>query len=139
MRASKRRVLVPLLLALVLALPAATGAEGDEGNRLKLKEVRYSPGGARDPFAIPDFEAAEAGASRTTVDLQQIRYVGLLRTSEGLVALVEDAAGEGYALHSGDPIRGGRVTRISNSAIEAWISLDGVRRALRVPIVKEGD
>jgi len=139
MRASKRRILVPLLLALVLALPAATGAEGDETGRLKLREVRYRPAGSRDPFAIPDFEATDTGASRVTVDLQQMRYVGLLRTDEGLVALVEDADGEGYVLHRGDRIRGGRVTRISKAAIEAWISMDGVRRAMRVPIVKEGD
>jgi len=115
----------------------ATGVEGDDG--LKLKSVGYEARLARDPFDIPDFDAANTSNATDELNLLVAQLVGLVHGPGGYIALVEDEGGEGYTLFEGDPVRGGRVTEIGDGYLIARVSINGMRQRVRLELAKEGD
>ena len=82
-------------------------------------EYSYNPVGKPDPFK-PFIQLTSRGGSRTAFtplqkfDISQLKLVAIISTSEGNIALVEDATGKGYFLKKGTWIgkNDGKVTRI---------------------------
>ena len=87
-------------------------------------EYSYNPAGKPDPFK-PFIQLASRGSSRTALtplqkfDISQLKLVAIISTSEGNIALVEDATGKGYFLKKGTWIgkNDGKVTKILKDAV----------------------
>ncbi|MCP4548991.1 MAG: hypothetical protein GY835_21255 [bacterium] len=126
-----------LTLSLLLLLPFSVLAE--EGTELQLKTVFYQPYIKHDPFAIPDFSKSTEPSDTGKLSLGNCKLVGIMMTDEGAIAMVEDAAGESYSLRKGDSILGGKISRIEDSTLEAWVRQDGLRKRIRLSLVEEGE
>lgn len=87
-------------------------------------EYSYNPAGKPDPFK-PFIQLASRGGSKTAVtplqkfDISQLKLVAIISTSEGNIALVEDATGKGYFLKKGTWIgkNDGKVTKILKDTV----------------------
>jgi Tfp pilus assembly protein PilP len=86
----------------------------------------YSPVGKRNPF-LPYLRVSKEGKQRDLgkvpplqrTDLSEFRYVGLLQTRKGAVALLETGDGKGYPVQVGARLgrEGGVVTKITSKEI----------------------
>ena len=87
----------------------------------------YDPRGKRDPFVsfIKVEERRKAGVDTAALpplqryDLGELKFVGVIWTKKGALALVEDAEGKGYSVTVGTRIgrSGGVVSRITGKEI----------------------
>ena len=103
----------------------ANAAEQKEPEKKEEAEYFYNPTGKPDPFK-PFVQLASRGGSRTVpatplqkFDISQLKLVAIITTSEGNIALVEDATGKGYFLKKGTWIgkNDGRVTKILKDTV----------------------
>ncbi len=100
------------------AVPAK-GDETKEPGKKEEAEYSYNPIGKPDPFK-PFIQLASREGLRKAVtplqrfDISQLKLVAIISTSQGNVALVEDATGKGYVLKKGTWIgkNDGKVTKI---------------------------
>jgi type IV pilus assembly protein PilP len=100
-------------------------AEKKEPEEKEEAEYSYNPAGKPDPFK-PFIQLGSRGGSRTgpltplqKFDISQLKLVAIITTSEGNIALVEDATGKGYFLKKGTWIgkNDGKVTKILKDAV----------------------
>jgi len=97
------------------ATPGATAAAVrplDPGAGRELPPLAYDAKGRRDPFA----PISLAGESRG-INVTAAKLVGIVRSSQGALALVEGPDGVGYILKSGDGLGNGRVTGITATTV----------------------
>jgi hypothetical protein len=98
------------------AAPAPPGAAAvrplDPGAGRVLPPLAYDAKGRRDPFA----PISLAGESRG-INVTAAKLVGVVRSAEGTLALVEGPDGVGYILKSGDGLGNGRVTGITATTV----------------------
>lgn len=103
--------------------PAKVG-EKKEPEKKEEAEYSYNPAGKPDPFK-PFVQSASRG-SRTApatplqkFDVSQLKLVAIITTSDGNIALVEDATGKGYFLKKGTWIgkNDGKVTKILKDTV----------------------
>ena len=100
------------------AAPATPGAPGaavrplDPGAGRELPPLAYDAKGRRDPF-VPISLAGESKGINVTA----AKLVGIVRSSQGALALVEGPDGVGYILRSGDGLGNGRVTGITATTV----------------------
>lgn len=102
-----------------VAAPAAPPAPGaaaarplDPGAGRALPPLAYDAKGRRDPFAPVSLASESKGINVTAAKL-----VGIVRSREGNLALVEGPDGVGYILKSGDGLGNGRVTGITATSV----------------------
>lgn len=87
-------------------------------------EYSYNPAGKPDPFK-PFIQLTSRGGSRTALtplqkfDISQLKLVAIISTSDGNIALVEDATGKGYFLKKGTWVgrNDGKVTKILKDTV----------------------
>ena len=88
-------------------------------------EYSYNPAGKPDPFK-PFIQLASRRGSRTAAvtplqkfDISQLKLVAIISTSDGNIALVEDATGKGYFLKKGTWVgrNDGKVTKILKDTV----------------------
>jgi type IV pilus assembly protein PilP len=100
-------------------------AEKKEPEKKQEAEYSYNPAGKPDPFK-PFIQLASRGGSRTApatplqrFDISQLRLVAIICSSQGNIALVEDATGKGYFLKKGTWIgkNDGRVIKILRDTV----------------------
>ncbi len=100
-------------------------AEKKEPEKMEEAEYSYNPAGKPDPFK-PFIQLASRGGSRTApatplqkFDISQLKLVAIITTSEGNIALVEDATGKGYFLKKGTWVgrNDGKVTKILKDTV----------------------
>ena len=97
----------------------ARAAEKKEPEKKEEAEYSYNPTGKPDPFS-PFIQLASREGLRKALtplqkfDISQLKLVAIISTSQGNVALVEDATGKGYVLKKGTWIgkNDGKVTKI---------------------------
>ena len=77
-----------------------------------LPPMAYDAKGRRDPF-VPVSLAAESKG----INVSAAKLVGIVRASQGTMALVEGPDGVGYILRNGDGLGNGRVTSITASTV----------------------
>jgi len=100
------------------AAPATPGAPGaavrplDPGAGRELPPLAYDAKGRRDPFVPISLTGESKGINVTAAKL-----VGIVRSSQGALALVEGPDGVGYILRSGDGLGNGRVTGITATTV----------------------
>jgi type IV pilus assembly protein PilP len=86
-------------------------AEKKESEKKEEAEYTYDPTGKPDPFkSFIRITAAKEHSRRVPLtplqkyEISQLNLVAIIATSEGNIALVEDATGKGYLLRKGTPI-----------------------------------
>jgi len=84
----------------------------------------YSSRGKKDPFKPESLEGEEE-----LLNVSEAKLLGIIKTDEGNVALLQDRRGVGYVLKEGDRVRNGRVVRIeSDRVIFATVDFGFTRR-----------
>jgi hypothetical protein len=84
----------------------------DPGAGRELPPLAYDAKGRRDPFVPISLTGESKGINVTAAKL-----VGIVRSSQGALALVEGPDGVGYILRSGDGLGNGRVTGITATTV----------------------
>jgi hypothetical protein len=106
----------PAPAAAPAAPPAAPGAATvrplDPGAGRALPPLAYDSKGRRDPFAPVSIARENRGINVTAAKL-----VGIVRSAQGALALVEGPDGVGYVLRNGDGLGNGRVTAITATTV----------------------
>jgi type IV pilus assembly protein PilP len=99
-------------------------AETKEPEKKGEVEYSYNPIGKPDPFRPFIQLASREGLRKAVTPLQrfeisQLKLVAIISTSQGNVALVEDATGKGYVLKKGTPIgkNDGKVVKIQQDRV----------------------
>lgn len=89
----------------------------NSGSSGKSAEVR----GKRDPFASIIHAQSDGGSGcsngKRCLEVQQIILKGVVKSPEGMVAMVENQRQRSYFLHERDPIFNGEVIRITKDSI----------------------
>jgi len=102
----------PAAAAATPGTPAAAVRPLDPGAGRELPPLAYDAKGRRDPFAPISLVGESRGINVTAAKL-----VGIVRSSQGALALVEGPDGVGYILRSGDGLGNGRVTGITATTV----------------------
>lgn len=99
-------------------------ADKKDPEKKEEAEYSYNPAGKPDPFK-PFVQLASRGSKTGPAtplqkfDISQLKLVAIISTSEGNIALVEDATGKGYFLKKGTWVgkNDGKVTKILKDAV----------------------
>ena len=84
----------------------------DPGAGRPLPPMAYDAKGRRDPF-VPVSLAAESKG----INVSAAKLVGIVRSPQGALALVEGPDGVGYVLRNGNGLGNGRVTSITATTV----------------------
>jgi type IV pilus assembly protein PilP len=123
----------PAAPATVTTTTAGTAATTTTGNvQQTLQEIleepstadtyRYDPQGRRDPFQslIGPKQVLQPGQRPPGVPgflVDELKLQGVLKTRQGLVAMVNAPDNKGYLIRVGDKVLDGEVIRITNSSV----------------------
>lgn len=121
------------------ALQGAAGlrSEDQEEGTAQRESLAYISEGRRDPF-IPvseeiDFEFGEIPLP----SVENLKLVGTMEDHEGYKALLEDDAGYGYLLKSGDKVKNGFVVNVFTNKIFFQIEEYGWSRVISLELTAE--
>jgi len=83
---------------------------------------RYDPQGRRDPFRSligpkPALEPGQRPAGVPGFLIDEMKLQGVVKTRQGLVAMVNGPDNKGYLLHVGDKVLDGEVIRITQTSV----------------------
>jgi type IV pilus assembly protein PilP len=83
---------------------------------------RYDPQGRRDPFQslvgpAPKIQAGQRPAGVPGFLIDEMKLQGVLKTGQGLVAMINGPDNKGYLVHVGDKVLDGEVIRITASSV----------------------
>ena len=113
-------------------------AEQEKRKRARVSaKITYNNYGRRDPYIPVDKGGMEAG-----LEIDQLQLVGIVWDPEDPFAILEHSMEEGvsYTLKHGDPVKNGRVSRITKDGVSFNITEYGVTRSytLKLASVEEG-
>jgi type IV pilus assembly protein PilP len=108
--------------------PTSTEAVLQEGLQEILEETesatsyRYDPQGRRDPFRslvgpTPKISRENAPPGPPGFLIDEMDLTGVIRTREGLVAMVNGPDNNGYLLRAGDKVFDGEVVRVTTTSV----------------------
>ena len=152
LKAYRHGIVMAILLALVLAVPAMAADEDakpaaensvspsqisrDRINAIRANEFFYQSYGKEDPFKVlvaGDFEQA---AATELVDMNSAQLVGVMWGQDDRFALVENGDGFGYILRVGDRVQHGRVVSIRKNSLTARVTLYGITNKVILKLEK---
>ena len=129
-------LLIALAVAGVLAQPrgkpAATTTTTTSGVQQSLQEIleepatgetyRYDPQGRRDPFQslvgpTPKLQPGQRPPGTPGFLIDEMKLQGVVKTRQGLVAMVNGPDNKGYLIRVGDKVLDGEVIRITASSV----------------------
>jgi len=109
------------------AAPAAAGpareAKGsgeNASNPDKPEDKKYSMTGKRDPFVSPVVNRAMGSGCSTgkkCLDIEQIALHGVVKSDNGMIAVVTNGLNKAYFLRENDPVFNGYVVKITGDSI----------------------
>jgi len=124
--------------------------EKNEGTRYDIGDFEYKSEGRRDPFepvllnkekAKKDIristKAKKVTEEKMGYELEELRLVGVLKSDKGMMAMMENAKGEGIFYRKGDPLNnqlGMWVADITNSNVVFAYKLKGEIRKVVVDL-----
>jgi Tfp pilus assembly protein PilP len=128
-----RNKYIIIVVALVLSASLSVAAEIKKGPQTKKEEIKFDIGdfeykseGGRDPFepVLLNKEKAKrdirvSPKDKKTVEdkkgyeLEELKLVGVLKSDKGMMAMMENAKGEGIFYKKGDPL---------NNQIGMWVA-----------------
>ena len=103
--------------------PAATEAKAkDEGEPKaeKQEDKKYSMTGKRDPFVSPVVNRTMSSGCSTgkkCLDIEQIALHGVVKSDNGMIAVVTNGLNKAYFLRENDPVFNGYVVKITGDSI----------------------
>jgi Tfp pilus assembly protein PilP len=105
--------------------PAAKAAEAqakDEGEPKaeKQDDKKYSMTGKRDPFVSPVVNRTMGSGCSTgkkCLDIEQIALHGVVKSDNGMIAVVTNGLNKAYFLRENDPVFNGYVVKITGDSI----------------------
>ena len=100
-------------------------------------KIVYHTNGRRDPF-LPLLQIGAAYNAAALPDVGNLRLVGLLHDVEESWGLFEDANGFGYILRKGDPVRNGRLNKLTQSRAYFQLNEFGWSRSVELELEPEG-
>lgn len=87
----------------------------------KKEEKTYSSIGKRDPFVSPVVSRSVSGSGCSTgkrcLAIDQIALTGIVKSDEGMIAVVVNALNKAYFLRENDPVFNGYVVKITPDSI----------------------
>jgi len=100
--------------------PAAAEAAKSDKAEEKEKERKYSMTGKRDPFISP-VVSRQSGSGCSTgkkcLDIEQIALHGVVKSDNGMIAVVTNGLNKAYFLRENDPVFNGYVLKITVDSI----------------------
>jgi hypothetical protein len=101
----------PAPVAVAPPRPAPAAGQPPAGEERRLAPVTYRATGRPDPFQPLDVAGGSRGLS-----VASTRLTGIIRGTEGALALVEAPDGLGYILRAGDTLGDGRLDEIGQDS-----------------------
>jgi len=86
----------------------------------KEKERKYSMTGKRDPFISPVVDRQSGSGCSTgkkCLDIEQVALHGVVKSENGMIAVVTNALNKAYFLRENDPVFNGYVLKITVDSI----------------------
>jgi len=145
MKNAKRQIAVLLGMALAAWAPQGAAQNPAEKTAPAAKTVparTTAPAGRRDPFvSLAVVRAQQIGASCGTgkrcLVIDQVELKGVVKTPNGMIAMVENPAKKAYFLRESDPVFNGYVVKITgDSVIFKETSVDNQGRTQTRDVVK---
>ena len=105
------------------AAPKATGEAGGEADGSKpdkQDEKKYSMTGKRDPFLSPVVNrqsGSGCSSGKKCLDIEQIALHGVVKSDNGMIAVVTNSLNKAYFLRENDPVFNGYVVKITVDSI----------------------
>ena len=112
---------VALVVFAALAAPPALGATAKKQN-IRENHYYYSGFNRPDPFRSLVSGKFVRIDKMSTVDVNSVELVGIVRGDMDRFALLEDAKGFNYILRVGDRVRGGTVVSIGDQSMVARVT-----------------
>jgi len=101
------------------AKPEAASAEGDDSKADK-QDKKWSMTGRRDPFVSP-VVSRQGGSGCSTgkkcLEIGQVALRGVVRSDNGMIAVVTNNLNKAYFLRENDPVFNGYVVKITGDSI----------------------
>ncbi len=101
--------------------PGEKSAEKADDKSTEKKEDKVVLTGRRDPFVSPVMEQSASNTGCTTgkrcLAIDQISLKGIVKSENGMIAVVENALDKAYFLHENDPVFNGYVVKITGDSI----------------------
>jgi len=100
------------------AKPAAGGTQAAKPD--KQEEKKYSMTGKRDPFLSPVVSrqmSSGCSTGKKCLDIEQIALHGVVKSDNGMIAVVTNALNKAYFLRENDPVFNGYVVKITVDSI----------------------
>jgi len=104
------------------AKPAVAVEDKKNPEESKKKEPReYSAAGRRDPFVSPVVSHISGGsgcsAGKRCLEIGQIVLTGIVKSENGMIAVVVNALNKAYFLRENDPVFNGYVVKITGDSV----------------------
>lgn len=100
---------------------ASTSSGSEDGARSdKQEDKKYSMNGKRDPFISPVVNrggGSGCSSGKKCLDIEQIALHGVVKSDNGMIAVVTNSLNKAYFLRENDPVFNGYVVRITVDSI----------------------
>jgi len=118
------------------AKPEAASSEGEDGKSEK-QDKKWSMTGRRDPFVSP-VVSRQGGSGCSTgkkcLEIGQVALRGVVRSDNGMIAVVTNNMNKAYFLRENDPVFNGYVVKITGDSI---VSKETVQDKLGKPFTRD--
>jgi len=98
----------------------AEGNQGDAAKTEKPEDKKYSMTGKRDPFLSPVVNRQSGSGCSTgkkCLDIEQVALHGVVKSDNGMIAVVTNSLNKAYFLRENDPVFNGYVVKITVDSI----------------------
>lgn len=103
------------------AAQASTSSGSEDAARSdKQEDKKYSMNGKRDPFVSPVVNRGNGSgcsSGKKCLDIEQIALHGVVKSDNGMIAVVTNSLNKAYFLRENDPVFNGYVVRITVDSI----------------------
>jgi len=102
------------------AAPAKAAKDEGEPKAEKQEDKKYSMTGKRDPFVSPVVNRTMGSGCSTgkkCLDIEQIALHGVVKSDNGMIAVVTNGLNKAYFLRENDPVFNGYVVKITGDSI----------------------
>jgi len=102
------------------AAPAKAAKDEGEPKTEKQEDKKYSMTGKRDPFVSPVVNRTMGSGCSTgkkCLDIEQIALHGVVKSDNGMIAVVTNGLNKAYFLRENDPVFNGYVVKITGDSI----------------------
>jgi Tfp pilus assembly protein PilP len=100
--------------------PKPAGSEAETSKPGKQEDKKYSMTGKRDPFISPVVNrqgGSGCSTGKKCLDIEQIALHGVVKSDNGMIAVVTNGLNKAYFLRENDPVFNGYVVRITVDSI----------------------